>query len=137
MNLSQCCLYLIIDKCFVSSGIFIHFGVYSSISFGSEWFWTNWKNEKVPSYINFMNRTQKPGFTYQNFAADFTCELFNATQWAEIFSDSGAQYVVLTSKHHEGYTLYPSSYSFSWNSVDVGPNRDIIEELSQAVIKTT
>lgn len=80
-----------------------------------------------------MNKTQKPGFTYQNFAADFTCELFNATEWAEIFSDSGAQYVVLTSKHHEGYTLYPSSYSFSWNSVDVGPNRDIIKELSQAV----
>lgn len=80
-----------------------------------------------------MNKTQKPGFTYQNFAADFTCELFNATEWAEMFSDSGAQYVVLTSKHHEGYTLYPSSYSFSWNSVDVGPNRDIIKELSQAV----
>lgn len=46
-------------------GIFIHFGVYSSISFGSEWFWTNWKNSKIPSYIEFMNKTQKPGFTYQ------------------------------------------------------------------------
>jgi alpha-L-fucosidase len=59
--------------------------------------------------------------------------LFNATEWAEIFADSGAQYVVLTSKHHEGYTLYPSTYSFSWNSYDVGPHRDIIKELSEAV----
>lgn len=40
---------------------------------------------------------------------------------------------MLTSKHHEGYTLYPSTYSFSWNSVDVGPHRDIIKELSEAV----
>lgn len=40
---------------------------------------------------------------------------------------------MLTSKHHEGYTLYPSTYSFSWNSYDVGPHRDIIKELSDAV----
>lgn len=80
-----------------------------------------------------MERTQNPSFTYQDFAKSFTCELFNATEWADIFAGSGAQYVILTSKHHEGYTLYPSSYSFSWNSMDVGPNRDIIGELSEAV----
>lgn len=80
-----------------------------------------------------MQRTQKPDFTYQDFASQFTCELFNATEWAEIFADSGAKYVVLTSKHHEGFTLYPSTYSFSWNSMDVGPNRNIIKELSEAV----
>jgi alpha-L-fucosidase len=80
-----------------------------------------------------MQRTQKPDFTYQDFASQFTCELFNATEWAEIFADSGAKYVVLTSKHHEGFTLYPSTYSFSWNSMDVGPNRNIIKELSDAV----
>ncbi|CAO1437166.1 unnamed protein product [Diamesa tonsa] len=118
-------------------GIFIHWGVYSVPSYGSEWFWTNWKNQKVPSYIKFMNQTQKPGFTYQDFAKDFTAELFNPDDWADIFADSGAKYVVLTSKHHEGYTLYPSSYSFSWNSVDVGPHRDIIKELSESIRKRT
>lgn len=80
-----------------------------------------------------MKRTQKPNFTYQDFAAQFTCELFNATEWAEIFADSGAKYVVLTSKHHEGFTLYPSTYSYSWNSMDVGPNRNIIKEVADAV----
>ncbi|KAL7018393.1 hypothetical protein ACKWTF_010734 [Chironomus riparius] len=114
-------------------GIFLHFGVYAAISYGSEWFWNNWKNDKVPEYVDFMKRTQNPSFTYQDFAKSFTCELFNATEWAEIFADSGAQYVIITSKHHEGYTLYPSSYSFSWNSMDVGPNRDILKELSDAV----
>jgi alpha-L-fucosidase len=107
--------------------------VYASISFGSEWFWNNWINDKAPEYVDFMKRTQSPSFTYQDFASSFTCELFNATEWAEIFADSGANYVVLTSKHHEGFAMYPSSYSFNWNSQDVGPNRDIIKELSEAV----
>ena len=73
-----------------------------------------------------MKARYKPGFTYQDFARDFTAEFFNATQWSEIFEASGAKYVVLTSKHHEGYTLWPSKYSFSWNAVDVGPHKDLI-----------
>ncbi|ALC44309.1 CG11255 [Drosophila busckii] len=71
-------------------GIFLHYGVYSVPSFGSEWFWTNWKNLRNPDYIRFMQRNYKPDFTYQQFAGDFTAELFNATQWALLFRDSGA-----------------------------------------------
>jgi len=41
--------------------------------------------------------------------------------------------VVLTSKHHDGYTLWPSKYSFSWNSMDIGLKRDIVSELAEAV----
>lgn len=47
------------------------------------------------------------------------------------------RYVVLTSKHHDGYALWPSKYSFSWNSVDTGPHRDIIKELAEAVTTKT
>lgn len=36
------------------------------------------------------------------------------------------RYVVLISKHHEGYTLWPSNYSWNWNAMDVGPKRDIV-----------
>lgn len=39
---------------------------------------------------------------------------------------SCCRYVVLTSKHHEGYTLWPSTYTFSWNAMDVGPHRDLL-----------
>lgn len=39
------------------------------------------------------------------------------------------RYIVLTSKHHEGYTNWPSRYSFNWNSQDVGPARDIVGKL--------
>ena len=40
-----------------------------------------------------MEKNYKPGFTYQEFAHDFTAELFNATQWALLFRDSGAKLV--------------------------------------------
>lgn len=35
---------------------------------------------------------------------------------------------MLTSKHHEGYTLWPSKTAFSWNAMDVGPHRDLVGE---------
>ncbi|CAD7002964.1 unnamed protein product [Ceratitis capitata] len=116
-------------------GIFIHWGVYSVPSFGSEWFWEDWLNLRYPNYLSFMKNNYKPSFAYQEFAHEFTAELFNATKWALLFRDSGAKYVVLTSKHHDGYTLWPSTSSFSWNSMDVGPKRDIIRELSTAIRK--
>ncbi|CAD7082191.1 unnamed protein product [Hermetia illucens] len=118
-------------------GIFIHWGVYSVPSFGTEWFWTNWQGSKVKSYVDFMTENYKPDFTYQDFASDFTAELFNASEWAQLFADSGARYVVLISKHHDGYALWPSRYSFSWNAQDVGPKRNIIGELASAIRSDT
>ncbi|XP_026742726.1 alpha-L-fucosidase-like [Trichoplusia ni] len=115
-------------------GIFIHWGVFSVPSFGSEWFWINWKASKNnKKYIDFMKNNYPPGFTYQEFAPMFTAEFFDPTAWAQLFAKSGAKYVVLTSKHHEGFTLFPSNRSFSWNAVDVGPGRDLVGELADAV----
>ncbi|XP_035733443.1 alpha-L-fucosidase-like [Vespa mandarinia] len=118
-------------------GIFIHWGVFSVPSFGSEWFWNNWKEETGTKYHDFMKDRYPPNYTYQDFARDFTAEFFNASQWSEIFQASGAKYVVLTSKHHEGYTLWPSKYSFSWNSMDVGPQKNLIGELAAAIRSST
>merc|ERR1712071_626789 len=67
----------------------------------------------------------------------FTAEFFDPLQWADILKSSGARYVVLTSKHHEGYTLWPSKYSWNWNSMDVGPKRDLVGDLARAIRKTT
>ncbi|XP_051170480.1 alpha-L-fucosidase-like [Leptopilina boulardi] len=113
-------------------GIMVHWGVYSVPSIRSEWFWKSWKNGN--SFLNkFMKHNYPPNFTYQDFARDFTGEFFDPVKWSQLFRDSGAKYVVLTSKHHDGYALWPSNYSYSWNSVDVGPHRDIIGELSNAI----
>ncbi|CAH1130470.1 unnamed protein product [Ceutorhynchus assimilis] len=116
-------------------GIFIHWGVFSVPSFYSEWIWNAWTSSSSAEVTNYMKDNFPPGFSYQEFAKDFTAEFFNATQWAHIFAKSGAKYVILTSKHHEGFTNWPSAYSFSWNAKDIGPHRDLVGELGDAVRK--
>jgi alpha-L-fucosidase len=118
----------------VKIGIFIHWGVFSVPSFGGEWFWADWKGgDEGNDYEKFVNKNYPPGFSYQEFAKDFTAEFFDPDEWAELFKNSGAKYVVLTSKHHEGYTLWPSKYSFGWNAQDIGPHRDLVGDLAKSV----
>jgi alpha-L-fucosidase len=129
-------------------GIFIHWGVYSvpawapfgdSISVYdkyAEWYWsklTDTKSKVNKYFRDFHLKTYGPNFKYQDFAPMFKAELFNPAQWAELFRKSGAKYVVLTSKHHEGFALWPSAQSWNWNSVDIGPHRDLCGDLTDAV----
>jgi alpha-L-fucosidase len=77
--------------------------------------------------------------TFTLFAAEgFRAELFNATQWADLFYSSGAKYIVPTSKHHDGFALWPSAHASTayrrhWNAADAGPKRDLIGEIAHAV----
>ncbi|KPP79853.1 plasma alpha-L-fucosidase-like [Scleropages formosus] len=114
-------------------GIFVHWGVFSVPSYGSEWFWWYWQKQQQPSYVDFMKKNYPPDFQYQDFAPLFTAEFFDAKRWADIFAASGAKYVVLTTKHHEGFTLWGSKYSWNWNAVDTGPKRDLVDEVATAV----
>ncbi|CAF3959295.1 unnamed protein product, partial [Rotaria sordida] len=109
-------------------GIFIHWGVFSVPSINSEaWMWWAWKGDNPnPDTVAFMNKNYPPDWTYADFAAQFHAELYDPNEWADIFAASGAKYIVLTSKHHEGFTLWPSKYSFNWNAMDVGPKRDLL-----------
>ena len=127
-------------------GIFIHWGVYSvpawaptDIAVGkkfgqkfSEWYWFRLMDPEnkyfAPHHEKYFGNT-----TYQDFASDFKAEHFNPAQWAKMIKNAGAKYVVLTSKHHDGYALWPSEQSWNWNSVDVGSHRDLCGELSEAV----
>ncbi|XP_055982027.1 plasma alpha-L-fucosidase [Sorex fumeus] len=118
-------------------GIFIHWGVYSVPGFGSEWFWWYWQKEKIPKFVNFMKNNYPPDFKYGDFGPLFTAKFFDASQWADLFQASGAKYIVLTSKHHEGFTLWGSERSWNWNSVDLGPKRDIVKELENAIRNRT
>ena len=123
-------------------GIFLHWGVFSVPSFGAqsggtagEWFWWYWKGSHSKEQTDFMNRTYPPDFKYADFAPMFKAEMWNPDDWAELFAASGARYVVLTSKHHEGFTLWPSEGSWNWNAMDVGPHRDLVGDLAAAVRK--
>ncbi|CAN9503810.1 unnamed protein product [Ophioblennius macclurei] len=116
-------------------GIFIHWGVFSVPAFQSEWFWWHWQGQSPPDprCVNFMSKNYPPGFSYPDFAPHFHAEFFNPEEWADIFKASGAKYVVLTAKHHEGFTNWGSPNSWNWNSVDNGPHRDLVGDLGDAV----
>jgi len=121
----------------VKFGIFLHWGVYSVPAWGTvgsyaEWYW-KYQTTAGHATQEFHNATYGPDFRYQEFAEQFRAELWDPTEWASLFQKSGAKYVVLTSKHHEGFTLWKSAQSWNWNSVDIGPKRDIVAELSAAV----
>ncbi|KAK5858012.1 hypothetical protein PBY51_011213 [Eleginops maclovinus] len=114
-------------------GIFIHWGVFSVPSFGSEWFWWYWQKQRLQPYVDFMKKNYPPDFRYQDFAPQFTAQFFDAKEWTDIFASSGAKYIVLTTKHHEGFTLWGSKNSWNWNAVDVGPKRDLVDEVASAL----
>jgi alpha-L-fucosidase len=65
----------------------------------------------------------------------FRAELFDPDLWAALFAEAGARYVVLTSKHHDGFCLWPTDSPFKkdWNSMEIGPQRDLVGDLTEAV----
>jgi len=118
-------------------GIFIHWGVYSVPAWGpkgkyAEWYWHDMQDREGETW-RFHKETYGEHFQYQDFAPLFRAELFDPAHWADVFVRSNAKYIVLTSKHHEGFCLWPSAESWNWNSVDVGPHRDLCGELLDAV----
>jgi alpha-L-fucosidase len=120
-------------------GIFIHWGVYSVPSYGGKESYAEWylrglqMNDSVRT--SFLKNNFGDDFTYRDFAPLFKAELFNPNDWADLFQKAGAKYVVMVAKHHDGYCLWPSKEAAGWNSVDVGPNRDLVGDLTQAVRK--
>jgi alpha-L-fucosidase len=126
-------------------GIFIHWGLYSVPSWATttgsvyekyaEWYWARLAEGEKPmqSFMDFHKNTYGVKFQYRDFASGFKAEMFNPDLWATILKNAGAKYVVLTSKHHEGFALWPSAQSPNWNSVDVGPHRDLCGDLTKSV----
>ncbi|MDP4624480.1 MAG: alpha-L-fucosidase [Akkermansiaceae bacterium] len=114
-------------------GIFIHWGVYSVPAFGSEWYPRNMYKPGTPEY-EFHQKTYGPvsEFGYKDFIPMFKAENFDATAWAKLFKESGAKYVMPVAEHHDGFSLYDNPFT-RWDSVQLGPKRDIIAELSEAI----
>jgi alpha-L-fucosidase len=136
-------------------GIIIHWGVYSVPAYApvipgklayAEWYWhqmtegrDNPKAEAIETGTwAYHQKVYGAGTPYPSLAPQFHAELFDPDQWAATLAGSGAKYVVLTSKHHDGFALWPSreasaTWGRPWNAVDTGPKRDLLGDLSDAV----
>ena len=132
-------------------GIFIHWGIYSVPAYAphtwelgevdskewfadnpyAEWYYNSLNIGKGPTYEHHMEKYGKD-FKYEDFIPMWKAENWDPAKWAELFKKAGAQYVVLTTKHHDGFCLYPSKYT-DFNCVKMGPKRDITGELTDAV----
>lgn len=120
-------------------GIFIHWGLYSVPSYSApeqygEWFYRGLTTGDS-ARINFMKKTYGENFKYEDFDPLFKAELFNADEWTQLFKEAGAKYVLLVTKHHDGYCLWDCPYQPHFNSVVGGPKRDIVDELTNSVRK--
>ncbi len=118
-------------------GIFIHWSLSSVPAWSGKEQYGEWFLRGLmvgdTARINFQKRVFGENFTYENYAPLFKGELFDAGEWADLFARAGARYVLLVAKHHDGYCLWPSKYAPGWNTLDVGPHRDIVGELTKSV----
>lgn len=105
-------------------GMFIHWGLYAvpageynGKGGGAEW---------------IMETHKIPTAEYEKFAAQFNPQKFNAKEWVQIAKSAGAKYIVITSKHHDGFSIWDSKVT-KYDIMDATPfKRDILKELSEA-----
>ncbi|HEY9075970.1 MAG TPA: alpha-L-fucosidase [Anaerolineaceae bacterium] len=114
-------------------GIFIHWGVYSVPAFGNEWYPRNMYCQGTPEYHHHqaVYGSQKQ-FGYKDFIPYFTASNYDPAAWAALFKRAGARFVVPVAEHHDGFAMYASAFS-RWTAAQMGPKRDLIGELAQAV----
>ncbi len=108
-------------------GCFIHWGAYSGPA-------GEWKGEPVRGYAEHLMRIKKiPLAEYRcDVAGVFNPVNFNADEWVRTIKGAGMKWVVITSKHHDGFAMYPSKVT-KYNITDATPfKRDPMKELSEA-----
>ena len=107
-------------------GMFIHWGVYA-VPAGM------YQGQEVPGIGEWiMRRAQIPTGEYQAFAKEFNPVQYNPGQWAALAEQAGMRYLVITSKHHDGFALFQTKAS-PWNVIDATPyGKDLIGPLATA-----
>jgi alpha-L-fucosidase len=107
-------------------GLFIHWGLYA-VPAGE---WKGRRSLGLGEWIMF--RSQVPVKEYEQIASQFNPVKYNPDEWVKLAKDAGMTYIVITSKHHDGFALFGSKAS-RFNVVDATPyKRDILKQLAEA-----
>ena len=114
-------------------GIFIHWGPYCVPAFGNEWYARRMYVQGTKEYEHHR-ATYGPQdeFGYKDFIPLFKAEQYDPQAWAKLFKDAGAKFVVPVAEHHDGFQMYASDLC-RWNAAEMGPKRDLVGELADAV----
>jgi alpha-L-fucosidase len=107
-------------------GLFIHWGLYA-IPAGE---WKGTRSLGLGEWVMF--RSQVPVKEYETLARQFNPINYHADEWVKLAKDAGMKYIVITSKHHDGFAMFGSKAS-RYNVVDATPfKRDVLKELADA-----
>jgi alpha-L-fucosidase len=104
-------------------GLFIHWGLYAIPA--GEWEGNTHHGEWI------MHTAQIPVEQYEQFREHFNPVKFDADEWVRIAKDAGMKYIVITSKHHDGFCLFDSQYT-DYDVMSTPFQRDIMKELAEA-----
>jgi len=114
-------------------GIFITWGVYAVPGAVNEWYPHNMYRPGDPAYEHFeKNYGLLDNLGYKDFIPKFRAEKWDPAGWVDLFKRAGAKYVIPVAEHHDGFSMYDSDLS-DWTAVKMGPHRDIVGDLAQAV----
>lgn len=110
-------------------GMFIHWGLYAEPA-------GEWNGKEIPGISEWiMLRAKIPLNEYEKIAETFNPEKFDAEEWVTLAKNAGMKYIVITSKHHDGFAMFHSLAS-KYNIYDATPfKRDPLKELTEACKK--
>ena len=107
-------------------GMFIHWGLYSSL--GGEW-----KEKHVTGGAEWIQKyLEIPSSQYSPLAASFSAPRFDADAWVKAIAASGVKYICITTKHHDGFCMWPTKLNDGWNISATPFKRDPLKEISEA-----
>ncbi|HXS98859.1 MAG TPA: alpha-L-fucosidase [Candidatus Limnocylindrales bacterium] len=111
-------------------GIFIHWGIFAVPAHHNEWYEKHMYGAEAQWHTAHFGPPEQ--FGYKDFIPKFTAAKFDAAAWAALFKNAGARIVIGMGEHHDNFAEWNSDVT-PFNSVKMGPHRDLIGELSAAV----
>jgi len=104
-------------------------------AFANDWYARNMHIEGTDEFKHHVETYgEHSKFGYHDYVPMFKAEKFDANTWADLFEKSGAKFAGLVAEHHDGWSNWGSEIN-PWNAVDMGPKRDVLGELNEAIKK--